>query len=436
MTKLHFSFLAVVLTFVAGASDLSWGRGFGGFHGGMRMGGMRPGGMAGMRPGGLGGMRPGGLGGMRPGGVGGVGGMRPGGFGGARPGGFGGARPGGFGGARPGGFGGARPGGFGARPGGLASRGPGLGEDRPGGLGAGRPGGIGARPGGFPGGGARGFGGPGGLGGPGAGRAGERPNRSQLGSFLGLPSDGGLHGAGQRRPGLDQRGLSRVPNAALRARGDRVRNGFRGRGLYSPGWYARYPGAWAAAGWGAGYAWNAATWDSLGDWFGYGDQEPVYYDYGNSVTYQDDSVYVNDQDVGTAEQYYDQAQDLVTTGAKADASTDEQWLPLGVFAATKADHDSANMDFQLAVNKDGIIRGNYTNTVTNRVLPIHGSVDKKAQRAAWSADDKQHTVVETGLYNLTKDEAPALVHLGSDRTEQWTLVRIKKDDLKTDEQKQ
>ena len=28
---------------------------------------------------------------------------------------------------------------------------------------------------------------------------------------------------------------------------------------------------------------------------------------------------------------------------------------------------------------------------------------------------------------LTKDEAPVLVHFGKDRTEQWLLVRLKKD---------
>ncbi len=37
-------------------------------------------------------------------------------------------------------------------------------------------------------------------------------------------------------------------------------------------------------------------------------------------------------------------------------------------------------------------------------------------------------VVETGLYNLTKDEATALVHYGKDRTEQWLLVRMNQSD--------
>ena len=43
----------------------------------------------------------------------------------------------------------------------------------------------------------------------------------------------------------------------------------------------------------------------------------MYYNYGNNVTYQDNSVYMNGQDMGTADQYYQQAQELASTGAAA-----------------------------------------------------------------------------------------------------------------------
>ena len=33
--------------------------------------------------------------------------------------------------------------------------------------------------------------------------------------------------------------------------------------------------------------------------------------------------------------------------------------------------------------------------------------------------------METGIYNLTKDEASAMVHIGKDKTEQVLLVRLK-----------
>jgi len=32
-----------------------------------------------------------------------------------------------------------------------------------------------------------------------------------------------------------------------------------------------------------------------------------------------------------------------------------------------------------------------------------------------------------GVFAFSKDESPALVHFGQDRTEQWLLVRLKND---------
>jgi hypothetical protein len=158
---------------------------------------------------------------------------------------------------------------------------------------------------------------------------------------------------------------------------------------------------------------------------GYAQPAPVYYDYGNNVTYQDNSVYVNGQSAGTSTQYYDQAASLAQTGTAADAPADgADWLPLGVFALSKSDHPTNNLVIQLAVNKSGVIRGNYTDTATSNTQPVHGSVDKQSQRVAFTIGDNTTTVVETGLYNLTKDEAPALMHMGADRTEQWLLVRM------------
>ncbi|TWT34375.1 protocadherin [Blastopirellula retiformator] len=206
-----------------------------------------------------------------------------------------------------------------------------------------------------------------------------------------------------------------------------VRTNFNHWGVYGPGWYTDHPGAWFAAGWAAGYCWRAATWGSLDAWMGYSDA-PVYYDYGNTVVYQDNSVYVNGQSVGTPEEYYDSASTLATDGAQAQASSDGDWLPLGVFALSKSGETTSDVTIQLAINKDGIIRGNYTDTKTGKSEVIQGSADKKTQRVAFTVGDNTNNVVETGLYNLTKDEAPVLIHFGKDKTEQWLLVRLKKPD--------
>jgi hypothetical protein len=202
-----------------------------------------------------------------------------------------------------------------------------------------------------------------------------------------------------------------------------VRAGFGGYGLYTPAWYGAHPGAWVAAGL-ATAAWTGANWNAMNGWFGT-TAAPMDYNYGSNVVTQDDNVYVNGQDAGTTQAYYQQAATLANDGAQAPETGDQNWLPLGVFAMTEADQSNSFMSIQLAVNKEGIIRGNFTDTKENLTQPVQGSIDKKTQRAAWTIGEKKNDVMETGLYNLTKDEVPALLHLGKDRTEQWLLVRVK-----------
>lgn len=220
-------------------------------------------------------------------------------------------------------------------------------------------------------------------------------------------------------------GFARVSPSGRYTAAAAVRTNYNHWGIYNRGWYTNHPGAWFAAGWGAGYLWNAATWNSVGTWMNYYPDQPMYYDYGSNVVYQDNSVYVNGQDVGSAEEYYNQASQLASAGTQADAPTDgDQWLPLGVFALTRTGETKSDVTIQLAVDKAGVLRGNYTDTVSGQTQVIHGSVDKQTQKVAFTVGDNSQNVIETGLYNLTKDEAPVLIHLGSDKTEQWLLVRL------------
>ena len=53
--------------------------------------------------------------------------------------------------------------------------------------------------------------------------------------------------------------------------------------------------------------------------------------------------------------------------------------------------------------------------VSDTTVPIQGAVDKKTQRTAWTVGKNKTTVCETGIYNLTQDESPALLHIGQDK---------------------
>lgn len=222
-------------------------------------------------------------------------------------------------------------------------------------------------------------------------------------------------------------GFNRTWPSARYGTATEVRGNFDHYDLYGSNWNVDHPGAWMAAGWGANNAWRAATWASAGAWCGCVATQPLYYDYGNNVTYENDNVYVNGQDAGTTQQYYGQASALAQSGAAAEAPSDGDWLPLGVFALTKADQKNSIVTIQLAVNKQGVIRGNYTDTTTDKTMVIQGAVDKQTQRVAFTVGDNKTNLIETGLYNLTKDEAPALVHVGNDKTAQYLLVRLDKD---------
>jgi hypothetical protein len=222
-------------------------------------------------------------------------------------------------------------------------------------------------------------------------------------------------------------GFTRVTPSGRYTTAAAVRRGVVPEGIYGARWYTAHPAAWYAAGWAAGAAYATTDWAALAAWLSYANAAPTYYDYGNNVTYQDNQVYVNNEDVGTADQYTQQAAALAQAGTQAQAPPQQDWLPLGVFALCKPGNPHYDVVLQLAVNHDGILRGNYTDTKSNRIEPIHGSVDKQTQRVAFTVGDNRSTVLETGLYNLTKDEAPALIHVGKDRTEQWLLVRLKSD---------
>ncbi len=137
-------------------------------------------------------------------------------------------------------------------------------------------------------------------------------------------------------------------------------------------------------------------------------------------------MYVQGKNVGTAAEYYDQANAIAASGQAAPAEPDANWLPLGVFALSQGKAPDSDMVLQLALSKEGVIKGTYYNTATDTVRPIKGMVDKKSQRAAWTFADGKNTdiIMEAGLYNLTQDQTEALVHFGKDKTQQWLMVRL------------
>jgi hypothetical protein len=213
-------------------------------------------------------------------------------------------------------------------------------------------------------------------------------------------------------------------HGAMATTGGYVRTGFGYYNCFHPAWYTAHPGCWAAAGWAAGAAWTAATWPAVDSYVGYAGEPPYDYGYGSDIVYQDNNVYVGGKETATAQQYAQQATTLAEQGQAADAPPTADWKPLGVYALVPGDQKTSNNLFQLAVDKNGVIRGNYYDGVMDTTTPVYGSADKKTQRAAWTIGKTKDRVFEAGLYNLTQPEAPVLVHFVANKTQQWLLVRV------------
>ncbi len=217
--------------------------------------------------------------------------------------------------------------------------------------------------------------------------------------------------------------------------GNQIRShaGNRFTGVYANGRYrygvvGGYP---YYAGWttlGPYYGWRPISYVALGTFIGatWANTTPVYYAYGTggNVYYENNVVYVNDQPAGTPAEYAAQAAALVA--AAPDATDDTEWLPLGVFALTQEGVDDSQTMIELAVNKQGVVAGTYCNEATDVSRALKGTVDKQTQRVAIGfADGKNSSLVlETGVQNLTQDEAPGLLHYGADMSVPVLLVRL------------
>lgn len=197
----------------------------------------------------------------------------------------------------------------------------------------------------------------------------------------------------------------------------------------------------------------------------------VPYYYGSNIVYRDNMVYINNVPYVSAADYYQQARLLAQsadavvqsnpqpivinnvvqpepqlamnepvnnrddakatqqTVAKPIAPSTEEWMPMGTFAFLEDDDkDNPEKILQLAANKKGQIRGNYVDEKTSEAKQLVGAVDPKTQRVAFHFVGDDKTVMECGLWNLTQDSVPILLHSGNDKTVQMSLVRLDKPD--------
>lgn len=232
--------------------------------------------------------------------------------------------------------------------------------------------------------------------------------------------------------------------------GNGVRNNWRYNNYHNNwfggDWWSRYHPAYAGWNYRAwlpyypyNYWWSVPTWGGVSTWFTWNLansaawQQPIYYDYGTggNVVYQNNQVYIGGQPVASASEFAQSAAALatVTPPANEEQGAQAEWMPLGTFAMSTGEKDTEpTRVLQLAVTKDGIIGGTFFNYQTDQAVAIQGQVDKQTQRVAFRLGERDNLVAETGLYNLTQEQAPLLVHFGDDKVEQFLLIRLKSEE--------
>jgi hypothetical protein len=82
---------------------------------------------------------------------------------------------------------------------------------------------------------------------------------------------------------------------------------------------------------------------------------------------------------------------------------------------------------ELAINKQGVLAGTWYNESTQVSRSLKGMLDPDTQKVAIGFADGKNTncSLETGIQNLTQDEAPALLHHGKDESTPVLMVRLK-----------
>ena len=123
------------------------------------------------------------------------------------------------------------------------------------------------------------------------------PRRGRRGTVAGA-SRGAVATGPNGLAAYSQRGVTTghrtayVATGALRTQGAYVRQSFVHYNAFGRNWYAAHPHAWRAAAWTAAAFWAGATWATVSSSCGY-PSEPVVYDYGTTIVYQDNEVYYN-----------------------------------------------------------------------------------------------------------------------------------------------
>ena len=186
---------------------------------------------------------------------------------------------------------------------------------------------------------------------------------------------------------------------------------------FTPAWYSEHPDAWQYTHPHADL-WAVAGVAGLTNWLGY------------PATATTTTAATSTTVAGT-----EAAAAATVTSTDGNASNavalppDLEWMPLGVYATGPKDAAQAHVYQQLAVSKQGELKGNYYDSITNTTQPVSGSIDRETRKASWKVGEKGGATFETTLDALMKTPSDVTMKSGS-ATHEWELVQVQKPDDK------
>jgi len=101
-----------------------------------------------------------------------------------------------------------------------------------------------------------------------------------------------------------------------------------------------------------------------------------------------------------------------------------EWLPLGSFALKLTGQRVATRAIQLAVNRHGVIRGNYHDMAADSVREVMGAVDQETLHATWAIGSTGLIVYDIALESLADPEGRLTVRYANGRTATWRMTAM------------
>ena len=249
---------------------------------------------------------------------------------------------------------------------------------------------------------------------------GARPGNVRPGN-IGAPQPGPRNLGGKLQSPAGGKRAGNRANVNFQNKVSRLKTNFTpAKHPFTPAWYANHPRAWRFPHPHAD-VWAAATIGVAAAWLGI--------DAASGDAADGDTVYTGETGQGGEADENDQAAETESDEqTNADdglgASGGGDYLPLGVFALAPKSEQDASAVVQLAVDKQGNLRGNYYDVLTGQGQAVVGTLDKKTQRATFAVSPKGNVSFETTLEGLTQPTGSVTLRFQNGETRQWTLARF------------